>query len=202
VEILEQQRSSIEKVQTLLNLPLEQTDCQNKNYDRCAVNLKIYELMASGFTVNLEDSPNLNSLERHINVSRSKNEQTNSKFSIFQSFTHDYYEPYITKIEGEYFKNNEQIKIALTFWVDEFSNRNYYIDLTLNNRFVECSLPADNKFLSQCLELLINDFIESESDPERTQIDYMSTFEGLDKTWFYALDPSQTDSVDTNNYIL
>lgn len=158
--------------------------------------------MASGFTVNLRNSPLLDSPESHINIFRSKNKQTNSNFSIFQSFTNNFYEPYITKIEGEYFKKNEQIKIELTFWIDEFSNRNSYIDLTLNNRLVECSLPADNKFLSQCLELLINDFIESESDPERTQIDYMTTFADLDKTWFYEIDPSQADSVDTNNYIL
>ncbi len=197
-------REFILKIKSLLDLPNVKQNISLKDLYTFDISKKIYELMASGFTIdvdpNISEKMDVWGVFRYLNVVHSKKD--NAKFLVVEGFKPergDYFDEPFTYICGLYQNLNDTVRVDYFIEKEGLSSNSYAVMISLNDEEVPVKLEGDNLFFIQCAYKLLEDLKDSTPDDESTMRDFKTQFPSLNRKWFSEIN---ADKIDSKPYIM
>lgn len=190
------------KIKDLLELPNVKQNTSLKDLYTFDVSRKIYELMASGFTIDVD--PNISEeigvwgIFRYLNVVHSKKDD--AMFLVVEGFKPPiighFNEPF-TYISGIYKNFNNNMRINY-FIEQEFPASKVYTALiTVNDEEISGESKEGEELFVQCVNKMLNDLKDSVPDNNSTKKDFNTKFPSLNREWL-----SKVENMDTNIHML
>jgi len=192
----------IHEIKSLLNLPDTKQNTSLKDLYTFDISKKIFDLMASGFTIdvdpNVSEETGLWGIFRHLNVVHSRKDDAD--FLVVEGFKpeigNSFDEPF-TYICGIYRDLSNTVKINYFIEKTGLSSKSYAVMVSLNDEEVAEELEEDNVFLTQCASKLLNDFKDSVIDFDSTAEAFDNKFPSLHREWL-----SEAKNIDSNPFML